>query len=215
MTKLIVGINGLAQHGKDTSAAMLQAYLASRGVTCDILPFAKPIKDLARYVFDMTDEDVNTSAGKKRVIPTARGLTSREIQQKIGTESFRDVFYPEIWTDFFTRAAAKSEADVIAIPDMRFDNEIILVGEFPSTVGWDSTTLKVFNPNVSALQAPTPKGFFQKLKAKITGQQIMHISEKPQPDSKFDTVIINDGTLEQLESKVTRWAEQRILPRLK
>lgn len=196
MPKLIVGINGLAQHGKDTSAAMLQAYLETRGVTCDIIPFAKPIKDMARYVFDMTDEDVNTSAGKKRVIPTARGLTSREIQQKIGTESFRDVFYPEIWTDFFTRAAAKSEADVIAIPDMRFDNEIILVGEFPSTVGWDSTSMKVFNPNVSA-QAPS------------------HISEKPQPDEKFDTVILNDGTLQDLQYRVEHWAEQRILPRLK
>lgn len=215
MPKLIVGINGLAQHGKDTTAAMLQAYLAMRGVTCDIIPFAKPLKDIARYVFDMTDEDVNTSAGKKRVIPTARGLTSREIQQKIGTESFRDVFYPEIWTDFFTRAAAKSEADVIAIPDMRFDNEIVLVSEFPSTVGWDSVTLKVFNPNVDALKAPTPKNWFQKLKTKLLGQQIMHISEKPQPDSKFDAIVINNGTLDQLKEKVEHWAEQRILPRLK
>lgn len=195
MPKLIVGINGLAQHGKDTSADMLKAYLALRGITCEIVPFAEPIKGLARYVFDMTDEDVNTSAGKKRVIPTARGLTSRQIQQKIGTESFRDVFFPEIWTDFFIRTAAKSEADVIAIPDMRFDNEIDLVSAFPETQGWNATTMKVFNPNVDA-QAPA------------------HISEKPQPDEKFDTVIINSGTLEDLRDKVVSWADARILPRL-
>lgn len=195
MTKLIVGINGLAQHGKDTSAAFLQQYLAILGYSCEILPFAKPIKEMAKYVFDMTEEDVNTSAGKKRVIPTARGLTSREIQQKIGTESFRDVFFPEIWTDFLIRNVEKSEADVIAIPDMRFDNEILLVNDLFATNGWRSTTMKVFNPNVIA-QAPA------------------HISEKPQPDEKFDVVILNSGTLGELQCKIERWADAVIHPRL-
>lgn len=196
MPQLIVGINGLAQHGKDTSAAFLQHYLNTHGFTCEIMSFAKPIKEIAKYVFGMTEDDVNTSAGKKRVIENARGLTSRVIQQKVGTESFRDVFYSEIWTDFFIRNAANSEADVIAIPDMRFDNEIDLVGAFPETQGWLVATAKVFNPNVSA-QAPS------------------HISEKPQPDEKFETVILNSGTLMDLQHKVEHWAEQRILPRLK
>lgn len=195
MPKLIVGINGLAQHGKDTSAAFLQNYLKICGYSCDIIAFAKPIKELCKYVFDMTEEDVNTSAGKKRVMEHAYGLTSRQVQQKMGTEAFRDVFDQRIWTDFFARNAAKSEADVIAIPDMRFDNEIDFVKLLPTTHGWSHATVKVFNPNVSA-QAPA------------------HISEKPQPDDKFDAIILNNGTLGDLQCAVEQWADDKILPRL-
>lgn len=195
MPKLIVGINGLAQHGKDTTAAFLQNYLKICGYSCDIIAFAKPIKEMCKYVFDMTEEDVNTSAGKKRVIPTGYGLTSRQIQQKLGTEAFRDVFSYDIWTDFFARSAAKSEADVIAIPDMRFDNEIDFVKALPTTHCWSQATLKVFNPNVTA-QAPA------------------HLSEKPQPDDKFDAIILNSGTLVDLQCAVEQWADDKILPRL-
>lgn len=195
MPKLIVGINGLAQHGKDTSAEFLQKYLRVCGFSCDIIAFAKPIKEISKYVFDMTEEDVNTSAGKKRVIPTAYGLTSRQIQQKLGTEAFRDVFSYDIWTDFFARSAEKSEADVIAIPDMRFDNEIDFVKGLPTTHCWSHATVKVFNPNVSA-QAPA------------------HLSEKPQPDDKFDSIILNSGTLGDLQCAVEQWADELILPRL-
>ena len=195
MPKLIVGINGLAQHGKDTTANFLQEYLHAHGYSCEILAFAAPIKELCKYVFDMTDEDVNTSAGKKRVLPTAYGLTSRQVMQKMGTEAFRDVFSHDIWTDFFARSAAKSEAHVIAIPDMRFDNEIDFVKNLPTTHGWSHATVKVFNPNVSA-QAPA------------------HASETPQPDGKFGTVILNSGTLEDLQRAVEQWADENILPRL-
>jgi len=195
MPKLIVGINGLAQHGKDTTAAFLQNYLKICGYSCDIIAFAKPIKEMCKYVFDMTEEDVNTSAGKKRVIPTGYGLTSRQIQQKLGTEAFRDVFSYDIWTDFFARSAAKSEADVIAIPDMRFDNEIDFVKALPTTHCWSQATLKVFNPNVSA-QAPA------------------HLSEKPQPDDKVAGGKLNSGTLGDLQCAVEQWADDKILPRL-
>jgi hypothetical protein len=195
MPKLIVGINGLAQHGKDTTAVFLQNYLKVCGYSCDLISFAKPIKDIAKYVFDMTEDDVNTSAGKKHVIPTAYGLTSRQILQKLGTEAFRDVFSYDIWTDFFARSAEKSEADVIAIPDMRFDNEIDFVKGLPTTHGWSHATVKIFNPNVSA-QAPA------------------HLSEKPQPDDKFDAIILNDRGLGDLQCAVEQWADVRILPRL-
>lgn len=195
MPKLIVGINGLAQHGKNTTADFLKDYLATRGYSCELIAFADPIKEICKYVFDMTYEDLNTSAGKKRVIPTAYGLTSRQVMQKLGTEAFRDVFSYDIWTDFLARSAMKSEADVIAIPDMRFDNEIDFVKALTRTHGFAEATLKIYNPNVSA-QAPA------------------HLSEKSQPDEKFDDVILNDGTLGELQWAVEQWAERRILPRL-
>ena len=195
MTKLIVGINGLAQHGKNTTADFLRDYLDALGYSCELIAFADPIKELCKYVFGISEEDLNTSAGKKRVQPTAYGLTSRQVMQKMGTESFRDVFSYDIWTDFLARSAAKSEADVIAIPDMRFDNEIDFVKALPTTHGWAQTTVKVFNPNVSA-QAPA------------------HVSEKPQPHDKFDMVISNSGTLDDLQRAVERWADDLILPRL-
>lgn len=192
MPKLIVGINGLAQHGKNTTADYLKDYLRICGYSCELIAFADPIKYLCKYVFDMTEDDVNTSAGKKRVMEHAYGLTSRQVQQKMGTEAFRDVFSYNIWTDFFTRSALKSEADVIAIPDMRFDNEI----DFVDAWGYgSSTTVKVFNPNVSA-QAPT------------------HVSETPQSDEKFDFVILNAGTKGDLQCAVEQWADKHVLPRL-
>lgn len=195
MPKLIVGINGLAQHGKTATAEFLQGYLKICGYSCEIIAFADPIKYICKYVFDMTEEDVNTSAGKKRVIPTGYGLTSRQIQQRMGTEAFRDTFSYDIWTDFLARSAAKSEADVIAIPDMRFDNEIDFVNDLPRTHGWSKATVKIFNPNVSA-QAPS------------------HASEKPQPDDKFQSIIMNDGTLGDLQCAIEQWADDKILPRL-
>lgn len=195
MRKLIVGINGLAQHGKDTCASFLKEAVEAKGFTCEIMAFATPIKEVAKYVFDLPEEALNTSAGKKLVYPTTYGMTSREIMQKLGTEAFREVFSQTVWPDFLARAAAKSEADVIAIPDMRFDNEIQFVKGLPTTHAWSQSTMKVFNPNVTP-QAPA------------------HQSEVPQSDVKFDAVIVNGLGLAELKQAVEDWAGELILPRL-
>jgi hypothetical protein len=213
MPQLIIGINGLAQHGKDTTANAIAKRLNDRGFTTETLSYAIALKHISQYVFDLADDHLNTSAGKKEEIPAAHGMTPRKIMQLVGTESFRDVFWPEIWTEFLDRQIAKSSADVILIPDMRFSNELIHVrDQMPMTHDCDTVLVKVTNPRVGQI-VPTPKNLWQRIQV-FFGKSLAHPSEIPQPDRQFDDVFQNDSTLQMYELKIRQWTDADIIPRL-
>ena len=196
MTKLIIGINGLAQHGKSTVAEFLKDYLAIAGYDSLVLPYAEALKNVGKYVFDLSDEQLETSEGKNSTPETTYGMTCRQVMQKLGTECFRDIFNQDIWLDWQDRRIKEnSHIDIVIKPDMRFDNELDHTDKQQETHGCHSLKIKVFNPR---LQNTAPG----------------HRSETPQPDSKFDVVFLNEGHLSELQFKVWKWAMEDILPLL-
>jgi hypothetical protein len=139
-------------------------------------------------------------------------LTPREALQKLGTEWGREC-YPNTWVDLCIRTARKllddpsarytqkegvrvsgnltwDEADSIAanrvrgvaVPDVRFRNEIKAIK------GAGGKMIRVVRPG-----------------AGLVGGHATHVSETEQleiPDSEFDIILHNNGTLEDLRSAV-------------
>lgn len=139
---VIIGISGRAGSGKDTVADFIISELQARGYSVEKYSMAKPLKDIAKYVFGLTDEDVNTQEGKKAYNKNCYGKSNREILQLVGTECFRGIFHDNVWIDFADRYTKKraegsrtgswsdtnpSEfpVDIFVVPDIRYENESI------------------------------------------------------------------------------------------
>lgn len=207
--KMIVGLSGLAGSGKDQSAAFLVEDFGFVKIS-----LADPLKQIARRVYDFSDEQLwgpsQFRNGEDRRYPRADGsfLTPREALQKLGTEWGRSC-YENTWAEMGVRTAQallssphyrytqkeglqEIEADPkldlvpagVAIPDVRFKNEIAAIKAAGGKV------VRIVRPG-----------------AGLGGSAGLHPSEVEQasiPDSEFDYVIQNDGTLEELRMKVHR-----------
>lgn len=210
---MLIGISGLAGSGKDTVADFLVAEHKFVKVS-----FADPLKRICQDVFEFTDEQL-WGPSEKRNAPDPRFprgkvldedttrelfLTPRYALQQLGTEWGRDCYGP-IWVEYAVRIHDKlqkgsccydkrfglrpvTEWDEIrpkknvVIADVRFKNEIEGLRERGATL------IRVLRP-VSGL----------------TGEAAKHLSETEQreiPDSLFDHVIDNSGSLKDLETKV-------------
>lgn len=177
---IVIGIGGIAKSGKDTFAGMLKQALIKQGVSETSVfdyAFAEPVKHIARYVFGMSDEDVNTQEGKMAISSHGYGLTNREILQKVGTESFRDVFHSDIWVDVAARTIFNHfpAHAIVIISDVRFDNE----AQWISAHG---PLIKVERPGLQTIEHSE------------------HRSEQGF-NTKPHLIINNDGGLEDLEVK--------------
>lgn len=112
--------------------------------------------------------------------PTSEVLTPRLVLQLLGTEGGRDVIHPNIWVNA-TLGNLKEDEKVI-VTDVRFPNEVLGIKQRKGIV------VRVVRP--SKVSTST------------------HPSETSLNDFKdWDYVIINDGTLEDLEEKVIEMLE--------
>lgn len=133
-------------------------------------------------------------------------LTPREVLQKLGTEWGREC-YPNTWVDLCIRTAKKllespdahysqrhgfwqeavddaSQIQGVAIPDVRFRNEMKAIKEAGGKI------IRIVRTG-----------------AGLDGSGALHVSETEQvsiPDSEFDAVIQNRGTLDDLRRAVAQ-----------
>lgn len=211
---MIIGVSGLAGSGKDTVADLLREDFDFVKVS-----FADPMKRFCAEIFDWSDETLWGSSERRNakdsryVRENGEQLTARFALQTLGTE-FGRACCPSIWVDYALRTARKlvGSADVgyapqagiyhrqrasriagVVIPDCRFMNEILAVR------GAGGKVIRV-----------TRAG------AGLTGAAGLHPSEQEMasiPDSAFDFVIVNDGSLEDLRAAVHRVASDLKLGR--
>jgi hypothetical protein len=204
---LIIGVSGVAGSGKSTVADILTDL---RFVTISL---ADPIKRLVRDLYAFTDEQLwGPSACRNepdKRYPRADGtfLTPREALQRFGTEAGR-ACYDNTWVDRCLlnaqlvlsgqfayaqalgvhdyRGPGRPEVRGVAIPDVRFMNEIAAIHAAGGVV------IRIVRPG-----------------AGLEGAAGAHGSETEQasiPDSEFDYVLDNSATLEQLRENVHRCA---------
>jgi hypothetical protein len=115
-----------------------------------------------------------------QVEPTSEILTPRLVLQLLGTEGGRDVIHPNIWVN--ATLGNLKEDDQVIITDVRFPNEVEGIKNRKGIV------IRVVRP--SKVSTST------------------HPSETSLNDYKnWDYVIVNDGTLEELEEKVIKMLE--------
>lgn len=209
----IVGISGKAGAGKDTIAGRL---VDVHGFTR--LAWADPMKRFVRDLFDFTDDQVFGSIEEKgRPDPRylrsdGTLLTPRLALQLLGTE-FGRVAYPDIWVEYGMRSIRRILAGDLYLQDVGFLTNV-------GRTSPDGAAVVVpdcrFRNEMDALRSAG--GLLVRVKRPIfyrsdLGGVAGHVSESAQdeiPDSYFDVVVTNDGTIEDLHCWVDRLVREML-----
>jgi len=117
----------------------------------------------------------------------------RHFIQHWGTDIIRKE-NPDFWAIVLSELhfALRNNFDYFIVPDVRFLNEI---EQEKIIFGNKVITLKIVRPNHESI---------------LTEEQKNHISETGLDNYEFDYVIVNDGTIEDLEKKVEMFIERFI-----
>lgn len=164
----VICISGKAQHGKDTTAAMMKRMIEDDGYSVLIVHYGDLVKYICEKFFNWD--------GKK-------DEAGRQLLQFVGTDVVRKVD-PDFWVNFVVSVLKMFPMwDYVLIPDCRFPNEIDDV----ASEGFPELCVRVNRID---------------FKSPLTPEQQMHPSETALDNASFDYVLVNDGTLEDLEEKV-------------
>lgn len=174
---MIIGLMGYAQSGKDTVAKILvQEYGFKR------IAFADKIREL---LYEM-DAPVPVGVGFEKHVVGLQNYVDiygwevakqepvvRSMLQNLGVGA-RTVFNENFWVSEALSEVAPQ--DKVVVSDVRFLNEVTWIKDFGGHV-W-----RVTRPGVGAVN--------------------MHVSETELANYKEDVSLVNEGTLEELESLV-------------
>lgn len=201
---LIIGVSGPANSGKSTVAEMLADW---RFVAVSL---ADPIKRFARDVWAFSDEQLWGPSDLRNIgDPRYRGpdgtlLTPRKSCQRIGTEGGREC-YPNTWVDLCLRIARQLLDDRTGTLRYTYGAGLYAATPAPPLRGVVVPDVRFLN-EIEGIQAAG--GFVVRIvrpEAGLEGDAGQHASETEQesiPDSKFDLILDNSGTLEQLRENV-------------
>ena len=206
---MIIGICGFIGSGKDTVADYLVNFHEFRRES-----FASTLKDAVAAVFgwDRTMLEGRTKAAREwreQVDPwwAARldmpTLTPRWVLQYWGTEVCRRSFHDDIWIASLENKLRNSR-DSVVISDCRFPNEIKSIKDAGGIIVWVTRgeLPEWYNIAVEANQGSNVAANDLKMKK-------IHASETAWVGTKFDFEINNDGTIEELFTRVKSLAEGR------
>jgi hypothetical protein len=146
-------------------------------------------------------EQVDHWWSKRLDIPN---LTPRLILQKFGTETCRNHFHQDIWLASLENKLHKEEGNII-VDDLRFPNEIAAIKKLGGKIikvqrgpnpEWYSTALRDLN---YLRDFGVDTGFESFMEIKYPD---IHVSEWGWINQKFDYIINNDSSIEDLHIQV-------------
>ena len=116
----------------------------------------------------------------------------RHILQYVGTDVIRKQA-PDFWVDFVSSVLTyfNENWDYVLIPDTRFPNEINKL----LSNGFDVTHIRVIRPN---------------FESSLTEEQKNHPSETALDNINPDFYIYNEGSIEELQSKINEWIKENL-----
>lgn len=177
----LIGLTGLAKHGKDSAAKVL---IEKAGF--QRLAFADGVRDVALAIdplicleydqFSPRFIRLSELVQKRGWDDAKKHPEIRRTLQRVGTEAGRDIFGANVWVDRV--ASMCSSYDCVVITDVRFPNE----AEWLASAGGE--LWRVERPNFDN-EVSTD-----------------HPSEAFVMQLRPTRIILNDGTLSQLEEKV-------------
>lgn len=189
---MIIGVCGLIGSGKGTVADILQEEHGFKKIS-----FADSLKDAVANVFSWDRELLEGATDESRhwreqVDPwwadrlKMPELTPRLILQLWGTEVCRAGFHQDIWIASLERKLLGDTNYIV--PDTRFPNEINLIKK----IGGEIWCVK---------RGPDPSWFSQ---YRLGGSppNYIHSSEWEWARSTFNTIVENNGTLDDLKETV-------------
>ena len=181
----IIALTGAKGSGKDTVGDIMQALsiscdYASWRVPVKRIAFADPIKRQIEHIFNLSTSNYDQYDLFKRSVlnydiaeQETRSVEARHVVREIGM-LMRS--YDEKQFVNYVRAAINNDPDAIwVITDLRFDNEYMMLREMGAII------TKIVRPQVDS-----------------DG----HITERGFGDHMVDKIIMNDGNMEYLETRV-------------
>jgi hypothetical protein len=203
---MIIGVCGFIGSGKDTIADYLTNFHGFRRES-----FANSLKDAVAHVFgwDRTMLEGRTKSAREwREQKDAwwserlgMDITPRWVLQYWGTEVCRKAFHDDIWIASLENKLRNSKDDIV-ISDCRFPNEIKSIKAAGGIVirvkrGDDPEWYK------DAADMNAGDRCMNYMTAKVRMQKLgIHASETAWVGTKFDAVLTNDGTIDELMAKV-------------
>jgi hypothetical protein len=212
---MIIGVCGFIGSGKDTVADYLQNFHEFRRES-----FASTLKDAVASVFGWDRimlegrtkearewrEQVDPWWAERLAMPT---LTPRWVLQYWGTEVCRKGFHDDIWIASLENKLRLSK-DSIVISDCRFPNEISSIRNAGGKIVW---VQRGELPNWYDLAISANQG--HNYAAQELKMRKIHISETAWVGTDFDTIIDNNGSIDELyqQAKLIISDEITLLPR--
>jgi hypothetical protein len=199
---MIIGVCGFIGSGKDTVADYLQNFYEFRRES-----FASTLKDAVSSVFgwDRTmlegrtkearewREQVDTWWAERLDMPT---LTPRWVLQYWGTEVCRRGFHDDIWIASLENKLRNSK-DHVVISDCRFPNEIEAIRKAGGIIVWvQRGDLPDWYDDAVLASQGNNLGLNSMKMSKI------HASEWAWLASRFDAIIDNNGSIDDLYKQV-------------
>jgi len=203
---MIIGVCGFIGSGKDTIADYLTNFHGYRRES-----FANSLKDAVSYVFGWDRTMLEGRTKQAREWREQRDdwwsnrlgmdITPRWVLQYWGTEVCRKAFHDDIWIASLENKLRNSKDDIV-ISDCRFPNEIKSIkdaggivirvkrGEEPEWYN-DAADMNAGDRCMNWMLAKTR---MEKLG--------IHASETAWVGTKFDAVLTNDGSIDELFAKV-------------
>ena len=187
---MLIGVVGLIGSGKGTvSDRLVQKHKFRKD------SFAKSLKDAVSSMFnwdrEMLEGKTDESRGWREK-PDAfwskrfgKDVTPRWVLQYFGTEVMRQGMHDSIWID---SCMARYDGKPTVIADTRFENEIKIIREMGGTI-------------LLVKRGQDPAWFTDYVEGNIAPKNV-HSSEYAWAKSEYDHLITNDGTLEELHSKI-------------
>jgi adenylate kinase family enzyme len=197
--KNIILISGKKQSGKNTVADYI-----SNKYEYTQMSFAEELKEYVAKLlksmgvhnngFDIRSSDFEKDEFKKQVIPyrfNKKKRTYRELLQYFGTEMMRNFFNDELWVEIVCdQISMFHKSKSIVISDWRFTNEYNSINEaFKNT--HNIITIRVERESCNFNDS--------------------HISENALRDFKYDCVIDNNGTKDELYDKIDKLFEEKLI----
>jgi hypothetical protein len=207
--KLVIGIVGNIGSGKDTIAHYLTQFH-----DFNQLSFASSLKDAVANVFGWDREllegrtpesrewreEVDSYWSKRLSMPT---LTPRWVLQHWGTELARKHFHDDIWIASLENKISKADTNIV-ISDCRFPNEIQAIRELGGYI-------------IRVQRGELPE-WYRDAELALTGSIVginslqaknIHASEWSWIGTKYDILINNDGTVDDLYGKVADFVVEK------
>jgi hypothetical protein len=205
----IIGIVGFIGSGKDTVADYLVNFHRFKRES-----FANSLKDAASVVFGWNRELLEGRTNQSRIWRETKDewwskrlgceVTPRWVLQYWGTEVVRKHFHDDMWIASLENRLRSSKDDIV-ITDCRFPNEITAI----RSAGGQVVRIKRgpepawFDDAKSMNKGPSRNMSWALSKHNIEKLGV-HASETAWVGQKFDVVVNNDGTLDELYTQIER-----------
>jgi len=187
---MLIGVVGLIGSGKGTVSDRLEQKHNFRKDS-----FARSLKDAVSSMFNWDREMLEGKTEQSRAWREkpdvfwskrfGKDVTPRWVLQYFGTEVMRQGMHDSIWID---SCMARYDGKPTVIADTRFENEIKIIREMGGSI-------------LLVKRGQDPDWFTDYVEGNVVPKNV-HLSEYAWAKSEYDHLITNDGTLEDLHSKI-------------